>query len=172
MGVPAVRLYHDQALFKEPGGGPTPWHQDQYYWPLDTHNTITMWMPLVPVPASIGSMTFGSGSHRRGFLGEFYISEESDRVFEDMITREGIRRDSYGAMRPGDATWHAGWTLHSAAGNPTDAMREVMTVIYHADGARILEPDNPSRQDDLNTWLPGRRPGDLADSPLNLRVYP
>jgi hypothetical protein len=27
LGVTAVRLYHDQALFKEPGGGPTPWHQ-------------------------------------------------------------------------------------------------------------------------------------------------
>src|SRR5579884_1617585 len=36
MGVDGVRLYHDQALFKEPGGGPTPWHQDQHYWPLDT----------------------------------------------------------------------------------------------------------------------------------------
>src|SRR5699024_7104996 len=26
MGVENVRLYHDQALFKEPGGGATPWH--------------------------------------------------------------------------------------------------------------------------------------------------
>jgi len=42
MDVEKVRLYHDQALFKESGGGPTPWHQDQYYWPLDTNNTITM----------------------------------------------------------------------------------------------------------------------------------
>jgi len=31
LGVGNVRIYHDQALFKEPGGGPTPWHQDQYY---------------------------------------------------------------------------------------------------------------------------------------------
>ena len=34
MGVPAVRFYFDQALFKEPGGGATPWHQDHVYWPL------------------------------------------------------------------------------------------------------------------------------------------
>ena len=45
LGVENVRIYHDQALFKEPGGGPTPWHQDQFYWPVDTANTITMWMP-------------------------------------------------------------------------------------------------------------------------------
>ena len=25
-----VRIYHDQALFKEGGGGITPWHADQY----------------------------------------------------------------------------------------------------------------------------------------------
>jgi len=31
MGVQGVRLYHDQALIKEPGGKPTPWHQDYYY---------------------------------------------------------------------------------------------------------------------------------------------
>lgn len=47
LGVKNVRIYHDQALLKEPGGGPTPWHQDQYYFPVDTINTITMWMPLV-----------------------------------------------------------------------------------------------------------------------------
>src|SRR6478735_6368295 len=35
LGVASVRLYHDQALYKESGGGYTPWHQDQYYWPLD-----------------------------------------------------------------------------------------------------------------------------------------
>jgi hypothetical protein len=31
MGVSGVRLYHDQALYKEPSGGFTPWHADQYY---------------------------------------------------------------------------------------------------------------------------------------------
>ena len=49
LGVNAVRLYHDQALYKEPGGGHTPWHQDMYYWPLDTCKTVTMWMPLVDI---------------------------------------------------------------------------------------------------------------------------
>src|SRR5690625_587989 len=45
MDVDGVRVFHDQALFKEPGGGHTPWHQDQIYWPLATDKTITMWMP-------------------------------------------------------------------------------------------------------------------------------
>ena len=66
MGVERVRLYHDQALYKEPGGGHTPWHQDQYYWPLDTLNTITMWMPLVDITPEMGIMSFASGSQKDG----------------------------------------------------------------------------------------------------------
>ncbi|PTT74235.1 phytanoyl-CoA dioxygenase, partial [Pseudomonas sp. HMWF010] len=31
MGVEGVRLYHDQSLYKEPSGGFTPAHADQYY---------------------------------------------------------------------------------------------------------------------------------------------
>ena len=63
LGVEGVRLYHDQGLVKEPGGGDTPWHQDRYYWPLDTERTVTLWMPLVDVPAEIGTMTFARGTH-------------------------------------------------------------------------------------------------------------
>ena len=61
MGVDRVRLYHDQALFKEAGGGPTPWHQDQFYWPIECR-TVTMWMPLVPATTEMGTMKFAAGS--------------------------------------------------------------------------------------------------------------
>lgn len=172
MGVDGVRLYHDQALFKEPGGGPTPWHQDQYYWPLDTDNTITMWMPLVDVPLEVGSMTFGTGTHRLGYLGELKISEETDQVFERMIEQKKIPLHNYGALQAGDATWHYGWTLHGAPGNPTPRVREVMTIIYIADGARVTDPaGNANRQDDIERWMPGLAPGDAVESRLNPLVY-
>src|SRR5271165_3910931 len=58
LGVERVRLYHDQSLFKEPGGGHTPWHQDGWYWPVRHDKSVTMWMPLVDVPADMGSMSF------------------------------------------------------------------------------------------------------------------
>ena len=85
MGVDGVRLYHDQALFKEPGGGPTPWHQDQGYWPLDTQQTITMWMPLVDVSAQSGTMTFASGSQATGYLGDLPISDKSEAEFDKFV---------------------------------------------------------------------------------------
>jgi ectoine hydroxylase-related dioxygenase (phytanoyl-CoA dioxygenase family) len=171
MGVDGVRIYHDQALFKEPGGGPTPWHQDQHYWPLDTDNTVTLWMPLVDLPAHIGSMTFGNATHKLGYLGDMPISDDSEKMIADFIRERGISTHHYGAMNAGDATYHAGWTLHGAPGNPTKKMREVMTVIYFADGTRITEPNNENRWQDLRSWMPGCQPGELAASELNPLVY-
>lgn len=171
MGVQAVRLYHDQALFKEPGGGPTPWHQDQNYWPLDTDRTVTMWMPLADVPGHVGTMAFVSGTHRLGHLGNLPISDTSESAFERFLREKGLEPTTYGAMAAGDATFHAGWTLHGAPGNPGTATREVMTVIYFADGARTLEPDSRERRNDLRDWLPGVRPGEPAASALNPVVY-
>lgn len=172
LGVPGVRLYHDQALFKEVGGGPTPWHQDQVYWPLDTDRTITMWMPLVDIPDEVGSMTFASGSHRLGDIGAFDISDASDATVEELATARGLPLQTYGGMPAGDATFHAGWTLHRAGANPTATNREVFTVIWYADGARATEPRNLYQQWDLHMWLKGTTPGDIADGPRNPRLWP
>jgi ectoine hydroxylase-related dioxygenase (phytanoyl-CoA dioxygenase family) len=170
MGVPAVRLYHDQALFKEPGGSATSWHQDQYYWPLDTDNCITMWMPLVDVPVEMGVLTFASGSHAGGLLLSAAISEESDAGLDDIVRQKRFPIE-FAAMKAGDATFHSGWTVHRAPPNHTSMMREVMTVIYFADGARLVEPDNPHRPADLARWFPNQKPGELAGGPLTPIVY-
>jgi ectoine hydroxylase-related dioxygenase (phytanoyl-CoA dioxygenase family) len=172
MGVDGVRIFHDQALFKESGAIRTPWHQDQFYWPLDSDKTITMWMPLVDVPAEIGgTMSFVSGSQKLGYLGDFPISEESDATFTKMIEDTGLKVETHGAAVAGDATFHAGWALHMAPPNPTGNLREVMTVIYFADGMRVTEPENDAQQVDIDRWLPGLKPGDLAATHLNPLVY-
>ncbi len=167
LGVDRVRLYHDQALCKEPGGGRTPWHQDQYYWPMDTDATVTMWMPLVDIPAEIGSMTFVTGSHRMGDLRGRSISDESDAEFAALIAERDLPCHSYGAVAAGDATFHRGWTIHAAGANPTDQLRSVMTVIYVADGARVGTDLTEAQDFDRRVWLRGVEPGSLIGSDLN-----
>ena len=90
MGVEGVRLYHDQALFKEAGGAHTPWHQDQFYWPFDTEKTITMWMPLADLDPVVGSMTFATGSHRAGKLRGHAISDASEAEFARLVRDEQL----------------------------------------------------------------------------------
>ena len=171
MGVNGVRIYHDQALFKEPGGGITPWHQDEYYWPLDTSNTITMWMPLIDASPDMGTLVFASGAQAEGYLGNLPISDESEAIFKRFVAEKGFNLVQGLTLAAGDATFHNGWTMHTAPGNHSDICREVMTVIYMADGAHVTQPDNRHREDDLANWLPGCKPGDLAASPLNPLVY-
>lgn len=167
MGVKKVRLYHDQALFKEAGGGHTPWHQDQFYWPLDTDTTITMWMPLVDLTQEMGIMQFVSGSHTEGYILSTEISDASEEFFRNYIEEKGMHIHQRDAMQAGDATFHSGWTLHNAPPNKTNTMREVMTIIYYPEGTRILEPDHDFRRNDLKTWLGGRKPGEVAESEVN-----
>lgn len=167
LGVDGVRIYHDQALFKQAGGGRTPWHQDMHYWPLDTDRAVTMWMPLVDVTPEMGELIFAAGSHRDGALANVPISGTSDALFEKELATRGYPLQSTGTMAAGDASFHASWTLHSASDNRTDTPREVMTVIWFADGARVVEPTNDGQRADLETWLPGLVPGDMAATPLN-----
>ena len=166
-----MRLYHDQALFKEPGGGLTPWHQDQFYWPLETERTITLWMPLVPVTPEMGLMEFASGSHRLGFLGDFAIGDESQAEFERLVRERRLPRAPTPALAPGDASFHSGWTLHSAPPNRSVTLREAMTVIYFADGTRVGPLDHPARRFDRDTWLRGCEPGAPAAGAWNPVLY-
>jgi len=167
MGVERVRLYHDQALFKEPGGGFTPWHQDQYYWPLSTSNTITMWMPLIDITTDMGMLTFAGGSHKDGLVKNLEISDESEKELDEYVTRKRYPVFMPDQMKAGDATFHAGLTLHKAPGNSSNTMREVMTIIYYADGAKVSEPLNEWQEKDRQRWLQGLDVGSVAASNLN-----
>ncbi len=167
MGVDRVRIYHDQALFKEAGGGHTPWHQDQFYWPLDTNNTITLWMPLIDLTKDMGIMHFASGSHKKGYVVSKEISDASEQFFINYVKAYNFKISGQQKVSAGDATFHSGWTMHNAPANKTNTMREVMTIIYYADKTKILQPDNPFRQKDLEVWLGGKQPGEEAQSELN-----
>jgi len=167
MGVEKVRIYHDQALFKEAGGGHTPWHQDQYYWPLETQKTITMWMPLMDISVEMGMLTFASGSQKLGFMGNLEISDKSEEILGNLVKENNYPITRAEVMNAGDATFHAGWTLHSAPRNYSDKTREVMTIIYVEDGAVISKPKNKNQEADLLKWFKGLPIGSLAASDIN-----
>ncbi len=166
LGVESVRVYHDQALVKEPGGGHTPWHQDAIYWPLNGTRCVTMWMPLIDITTDMGIMTFVNGSNT-GELGVEAISDGSEAHFDALVNQTGATLSVPVAMSAGDATFHGGWTLHKAGANTSTMTREVMTVIYFASDLIVQEPTNEPQRLDLARWLPGLVPGDPAASALN-----
>lgn len=166
LGVKKVRLYHDQALFKEAGGGHTPWHQDQYYWPLSTAKTVTMWMPLVDISEEMGMLTFASGTQNVQ-LPPMPISDESEAKIATFVQEQGFSIVAQKTMQAGDATFHMGWTLHAAPGNHSGTMREIMTIIFMDAEMEVMEPQNENQEADRNRWLANKEAGTQADSWLN-----
>ncbi|MFG1912114.1 phytanoyl-CoA dioxygenase family protein [Kribbella sp. NPDC048928] len=171
LGVESVRLYHDQALYKERGGGITPWHADQYYWPLSTDRAVTIWIPLQDTPLEAGPLSFATGSHRFQYARDLPISAESEQRIAELMLEQQYAVDA-GPYALGDVSYHLGWTFHRAGENTADFARRVMTIIYVDAGMVIGEPRNDNQVKDLAAWAPGRKPGDRLDTELNPVLYP
>jgi len=164
--VERVRLYHDQALYKEPGGGITPWHCDQFYWPLDSDRTITAWVPLQATPVLMGPIVFAAGSHKVTFGRDLEIGDESEQFVGDLVRKDRFRED-IAPFDFGDVSFHSGWTFHHTGPNCTDRPRAVMTIIYMADGIRLTEPARKQHYADSEAFMPGVQPGEVVCSELN-----
>jgi hypothetical protein len=166
LGVRGVRLYHDQALYKETGGGITPWHADQYYWPVSTDRCCTVWIPLQATPVEMGPLSFAVGSHRFEIGRDLGISDESEARIGEEVDRQGFEV-SVAPYAEGAASFHLGWTFHRANPNGTDLARRAMTIIYMDADMTVAEPANENQAGDLRAWMPGAEPGSAPDTPLN-----
>lgn len=166
MQTSGVRLYHDQALFKEAGGGITPWHADQYYWPLNSDKTVTAWIPLQATPLLMGPLEFSAGSHHIVEGRELQISDESEAAIQERLRVTSFPH----VVEPFDAgeiSYHSGWVFHRAGANNSDTVRKVMTIIYMDKEMRLKQPENENQVNDWNTWCPGVDVGTVVNSPLN-----
>ncbi len=170
MAVDGVRLYHDQALFKEAGGGITPWHADQYYWPLETDKTITAWMPLQATPLEMGPLEFSAGSHTIVEGRELEIGDESEDFLHKKLRVTDFKH-VIEAFDIGEISFHSGWVFHRAGANVTDEMRKVMTIIYMDKDMKLKNPENNNQIHDWNTWCPGAKVGEIINSSINPILY-
>ena len=170
MQTNGVRLYHDQALFKEPKGGHTPWHADQYYWPLATENTVTAWIPLQATPLNYGPLEFSAGSNRLTAGRDKQISDESQAFLESELKNQNFEH----VIEPfdvGEISFHRGWLYHRAGPNVSGNMRKVMTMIYMDKDTVLKEPENHNQLADWEAWCPGATVGATIDTPLNPVLY-
>lgn len=166
MGVSGVRLYHDQALYKEPSGGFTPWHADQFYWPLASPHTVTAWIPLQATPMHMGPLAFAAGSQRVELGRDLEISDQSEKILSNKLQELQFAVDNT-PFDLGEVSFHAGWTFHRAGPNTADQARKVMTMIYMDKDQVVMEPRNTYQRNDRATWLSNWPVGTTPDGPLN-----
>ena len=168
MDCRGVRIYHDQALYKEAGGGITPWHADQYYWPVSNEHMTTAWIPLQDTPLEMGPLAFCEKSHRFQLGRDLEISDESELTLKQALTAYRLEESAFDL---GDVSFHTGWTFHRAGANTTAHAREVMTIIDMDQDMLLAEPKNKNQMADAERWCPSATVGEIIATPLNPLVY-
>ncbi len=134
LGVASVRVWHDQALYKGPGGRRTDPHQDQPYWPIVETDTVTAWIPLVDVDLDAGAMGYVPGSHRFGVRKFANIFTDRGFDLEHGPEARGVA-PVFQPVPAGSVVFHHGLTIHTAGANDTAAVRKAHSVIFFADGS-------------------------------------
>ena len=132
--VPSVRLWQDQALYKESGGRETDPHQDQTFWPIGDAPLVSVWIPFDAVTRSNGAMAYVPESHRAGGLRPVDITHTTEPY--DILNDPKLaqRTPQWMEVDAGEMIWHHGYTIHQAAANTSSATRRVFTVVFIADG--------------------------------------
>ena len=174
LGVDKVRLYKDTAFFKHAKDTQSPWHQDLVAAPFNgVFAFVTLWLALSPINEDMGALWFADGSHQHG-------------RFNDNLTLSGeevysaYNVSQTGRMKPGDATLHAGWTIHGAPPNydRQGRTREAIAISYVVDGTSLIswEEWKSRGSDDKETWTIWHERGyplygTVLDNPLCPIVY-
>lgn len=171
LGVKGVRMYHDQALYKEAGGGVTPWHADQYYWPMASPLSVTAWIPLQAVPMEMGPLAFARGSHKFEAGRELGISDESEERIGRSMKEQNYPLDDT-PFDLGEVSFHYGWTFHRAGRNVSTKPRAVMTIIYMDQDMRLLQPNTKAREGDRNAFAADVEVGQIMNGKMTPMIYP
>lgn len=165
---PAVRIYHDNALSKEPGCGRTPWHHDAEHFPLQTVQAVTAWMPMSSIPGRMGPLSFARGRDVRDEVADLEFDKVTSSYDESVAQRFAERQVAVEShpFAVGDVSFHSALCFHTAGPNLTTQPRRALATTYFADGARVVE--SPTLISGAwRDFLPGVQPGGLAASELN-----
>jgi len=134
LGVDAIRVWHDQALYKQAGGRPTDAHQDHPYWPIKETASVTAWIPFEGSTRESGAMAYLPGTHTIGmrkFVNIFFGEPEDILADPEVAGIEPVFLE----VPKGSVAYHHGLTVHLANANTTERERAVHTIIYFPDGS-------------------------------------
>ncbi|WP_018631146.1 phytanoyl-CoA dioxygenase family protein [Niabella aurantiaca] len=134
-GADEIRIWHDQALFKNPWANPTSWHLDTPFWSFSDRNALSIWVALDDATLENGCLYFIPGSHRKTTFENKGIGENMGGIF-DVYPRFKNKRSVPSKIKAGSCSFHNGFTIHGAGTNMTNGYRRAM--YYGAGGQGML----------------------------------
>jgi len=133
-GIDGIRVWHDQALFKQPFGNPTSYHLDNPYWSFSSRDAISIWIALDDATLENGCMWYIPGSHKLATYENVGIGPNLSGLFKVYPEWAKIAPVPSPA-KAGTAVFHNGLTAHGAGANMTNKPRRAMTCAFMPDGA-------------------------------------
>jgi ectoine hydroxylase-related dioxygenase (phytanoyl-CoA dioxygenase family) len=165
--VDGLRVWHDQALIKQPWANPTGFHLDTPFWSFSDRRAISIWIALDDATAENGCLYFFAGSHRETTFENPGITKNLDAIF-DMYPAFRNRAPIQASMPAGSCSFHNGMTIHGAGANMTNRARRAMTCAFMPDGARFNGQQNILTDEQMARLTVGAV---LADDDQNPLVY-
>jgi ectoine hydroxylase-related dioxygenase (phytanoyl-CoA dioxygenase family) len=131
---PDVRLYWDQAVYKQPHSSePVLWHQDNGYTFVEPQSYLTCWIAITDATTDNGCVVVMPGAHRDGTL--------AHRATPIGYECWGDRTHAVEVpVRAGSVVVFTSLTPHSTERNRTDHVRKAYIVQYAPDGACAYRP--------------------------------
>lgn len=135
---PDIMLHNVVYIIKEPStAAHVSWHQDLTYWGFDGDAQVSMWLALSPATPESGCMRMVPGSHTRGRCEHSLIDDPANVLFQGQTVSGVAEEDAVMCpLRPGQASFHHGWTLHSSFPNTGNDRRIGVNVQYLAPSMR------------------------------------
>ncbi len=160
-GVEGIRIWHDQALIKQPWGNPSTLHTDTPYWSFHHPAALSIWIALDDANTQNGCLYFLPGTHKYTNFRQAGFTVNMDEIFDIYPELKGI--DPIAAvMKAGSCSFHCGLTIHGANANMTPYPRRAMTCAYMPEGAVF----NGQRNVLAEAYYSSLKQGDILDRDL------
>lgn len=140
---PDILLYDVEYIIKEAHtDSHVSWHQDLTFWGLSDDAQVSLWLALSPATAESGCMRMVPGSHTEGAFAHRQTDDETNVLLQGQ-TVEGVAEAQalMCPLRPGQASFHHGWTLHASMPNRSDDRRIGLNAQFLAPHVRQTKHD-------------------------------
>ena len=164
-GVEGMRIWHDQALIKQPWANPTGWHLDNPYWSYSSRDTLSLWVALDDATLQNGCLYFLPGSHKTATFDNVSIGENISDIFRIYPQWKDTMAVPT-PMKAGSCSFHNGLIAHGAGANMTPGWRRAMTCGFMPDGCTFNGKQNILTDEQFASYQIDDLLDDDAQNPL------
>jgi non-haem Fe2+, alpha-ketoglutarate-dependent halogenase len=143
---PEFYCWASSFFIKEPFSKSTVgWHQDAYYWPMQPHNTVTVWLAFDDVDEENGAMKLIPGSHKAGLI-KHQRRDKTDSILTLELESGTFDEDAaiQLKLKAGEVSLHNDRAVHGSPANPSPRRRAGLTIRYSGTNVKNDLSVNPN----------------------------